>query len=62
MGLTTMRDRMTWAAHFRERATECTKLAETSFDETIEANYRLLAERYLKLAEAEEAPTNRRDR
>lgn len=44
-----------WAAHYRERAAECAKLAEASFEEEIEAHYRYLAERYIKLAEAEEA-------
>ena len=37
------------------RAAECIKLADASFDQPMEARYRLLAERYIKLAEREEA-------
>jgi hypothetical protein len=42
-------------ARHRERAAECIKLANASFDEPMEARYRLLAERYIRLAECEEA-------
>jgi hypothetical protein len=38
-----------------EFAAECIKLANASFDEPMEFRYRLLAERYTKLAECEEA-------
>jgi hypothetical protein len=39
-----------------EFAAECIKLANNaSFDEPMETRYRLLAERYTKLAECEEA-------
>ena len=57
-----MRDPLTWAAHYRERAAECAKLAEGSFDERIESHYRYLAERYIKLAEAEEEFMTRHSR
>jgi hypothetical protein len=43
-----------WAAHYRQRAAECTELADNTFDPGIEAHYRTLAGRYIKLAEAEE--------
>ena len=49
-----MGDPLTWAAHYRRRAVECIALADNSCDPTIEAHYRFLAERYGKLAEAEE--------
>ena len=42
-------------ARHHERAAECIKLANASFDEAMEARYRLLAERHIKLAECEEA-------
>jgi len=42
------------AARFRERAAECNKLASSSFDKDVEAQYRSLAEQYAKLAESEE--------
>ena len=40
-------------AHYRKRAAECIELADSSFA-GIEAHYRSLAGRYIKLAEAEE--------
>ncbi len=49
-----MNDLQTWPVHYRERAAECAKAAETAFDEVVELHYRFLAERYLRLAEAEE--------
>jgi hypothetical protein len=49
-----MNDPLTWAAHYRKRAAECIELADSSFDPGIEAHYRSLAGRYMKLAEAEE--------
>ena len=42
------------AVRFRERAAECMKLAAVSFDPSVEAQYRSLAEQYVKLAECEE--------
>jgi hypothetical protein len=42
-------------ARYHERAAECIKLANASFDQAMEARYRLLAERCIKLAECEEA-------
>jgi hypothetical protein len=51
----TMPDNLIRAARCHERAVECIKLANASFDEPMEARYRLLAERYIKLAECEEA-------
>ncbi len=42
------------AARFRERAAECIKLAAGSIDADVEAQYRTLAEQYVKLAECEE--------
>jgi hypothetical protein len=49
-----MNDSLTWAAHNRQRAAECIELANNSFDPDIEAHYRSLAGRYIKLAESEE--------
>jgi hypothetical protein len=49
-----MRDPLEWAAHYRKRAAECIELADNSIDAGIEAHYRSLAGRYIKLAEAEE--------
>lgn len=45
---------MDTAARFRERAAECVKLAAVSIDPSVEAQYRTLAEKYVKLAECEE--------
>jgi hypothetical protein len=45
---------MNTAARFRERAVECIKMAAASFDPNVEAQYRSLAEQYVKLAECEE--------
>ena len=49
-----MNDPLRWAAHYHKRAAECFELADSSFDPGIEAHYRSLAGRYIKLAEAEE--------
>jgi hypothetical protein len=54
-GTHTMPDNLFRAARCHERAAECIKLANASFDQPMEARYRLLAERYIKLAEREEA-------
>jgi len=54
-GTHTMPDNLFRAARCHERAAECIKLADASFDQPMEARYRLLAERYIKLAECEEA-------
>jgi hypothetical protein len=43
-----------WADHYRMRASEYVKRAEATFDETMESQFRVLAQRYLTLAEAEE--------
>jgi hypothetical protein len=51
----TMPDNLIRAARCHERAAECIKLANASFDQPMEARYLLLAERYVKLAECEEA-------
>ena len=45
---------MSTVMRFRERAAECIKLASASFDKDVEAQYRSLAEQYVKLAECEE--------
>ena len=42
------------AARFRKRAAECVELAAASIDPSVEAQYRTLAEQYVKLAECEE--------
>ncbi len=42
------------AARFRQRAAECVRLAAGSIDAHVEAQYRTLAEQYVKLAECEE--------
>ncbi len=39
------------AARFRERAAECVRLAAASIDADVEAQYRTLAEQYVKLAD-----------
>jgi hypothetical protein len=49
-----MPDTLLRAARYHERAAECIKLANASFDQPAEVRYRLLAERYIKLAECEE--------
>lgn len=54
-GTHTVPDNLFRAARCHERAAECIKLADASFDQPMEARYRLLAERYIKLAECEEA-------
>ncbi len=48
------------AARFRERAAECVKLAAGSIDADIEAQYRTLAEQYVKLAECDECASQER--
>ena len=55
MGTHTMPDNLFRAARCHERAAESIKLADASFDQPMEARYRLLAERYIELAEREEA-------
>jgi hypothetical protein len=55
LGTHTMPDNLIGAARCHERAAECIKLANASFDQPMEPRYRLLAERYIKLAECEEA-------
>jgi hypothetical protein len=42
------------ATRLHQRAAKCTKLADGSFDQSVETRYRCLAERYFKLAECEE--------
>jgi hypothetical protein len=37
-----MNDPLQWAAHYRQRATECVELADGSFEPGIEAHYRSL--------------------
>jgi hypothetical protein len=54
-GTHTMPDTLLRAARCHERAAGCIKLANASFDQPAEVRYRLLAERYTKLAECEEA-------
>ena len=54
LGACGMNDSLMWAAHYRQRAAECIELADGSFDPGIEAHYRSLAGRYIKLAGAEE--------
>ena len=49
-----MSDPLDWADQYRKHAVECMQIAETSFDESTASQYRLLAERYMKLAECEE--------
>jgi hypothetical protein len=53
-GISVVSNPLDWAAQYRNRAVECTQLVETSFDGTTALQYRLLAERYIKLAECEE--------
>ena len=43
-----------WADHYRAKASECMKRAEATSDDALEPQFRFLAQRYLKLAEAEE--------
>ena len=50
-----MPDPMARARHFRDRAVECEHLADLCSDEKFRGAYRILAERYIALAEAEEA-------
>ena len=62
LGACGMNDSQTWAAHYRRRSSECIELADGSFDPGIEAHYRSLAGRYLKLAEAEDLAARQDDR
>jgi hypothetical protein len=55
LGTHTVPDNLIGAARCHERAAECIRLANASFDQPMEPRYRLLAERYIKLAECEEA-------
>ena len=50
-----MPDTLLRVARCLERAAECIKLANASFDQPMEVRFRLLARRYTKLAECEEA-------
>jgi hypothetical protein len=50
-----MPDTLNRPSQYQERAAQCIKSANDSFDQDMEARYRLLAERCLKLAEREEA-------
>jgi hypothetical protein len=52
------RDSIVWASHYRAQASEHLKRADAAFDERMEAHYRFLAQRFLKLAEAEEFASN----
>ena len=56
-----MNDPLKWAAHYWQRAAECIGLADGLFDPSIEAHYRSLPARYIKLAEAEEDLAVRHD-
>jgi hypothetical protein len=48
------RDSRAWADHYRARASDYMKRAEATSDDALESQFRFLAQRYLKLAEAEE--------
>jgi len=50
-------DSLIWANHYKARASECVKRAETSYDDTVETHLRSLAQQYLRLAEVEEFAT-----
>jgi hypothetical protein len=47
-------DQLVWADHYRRRASECMRRAETVLDDVLKAHFRFLAQRYLRLAEAED--------
>jgi len=47
-------DSRAWADHYRAKASEYLKRAEATSDDALEPQFRFLAQRYLKLAEAEE--------
>lgn len=49
-----MHDLTTWAIYFRDRAVECSQAAPECFDKKVEDEYRALAERYLRLADAKD--------
>ena len=53
-GIIVVSDPLDWADKYRKHAVECMQLAKTSFDESTASQYRLLAGRYIKLAECEE--------
>jgi len=48
------RDSRAWADHYRAKASEYISRAEATPDDALETQFRFLAQRYLKLAEAEE--------
>ena len=50
-------DSLIWANHYKAQALEYIKRAETSYDDTLETHFRSLAQRFLRLAEAEEFAT-----
>jgi hypothetical protein len=50
----TVRDSRTWVDHYRAKASEYVKRAQATSDDTLECQFRYLAQRYLRLAEAEE--------
>ena len=51
----TKRDALIWADHYRAKASEYLTRAKTASDDLQEARFLYLAQRYLKLAEAEES-------
>jgi hypothetical protein len=51
------RDALIWADHYRSKASEYLTRAKTASDDLQEARFLYLAQRYLKLAEAEEFGT-----
>ena len=53
-GNDTRGDSRPWADHYRAKASEYISRAEATPDDALEAQFRFLAQRYLKLAEAEE--------
>ena len=44
-----------WARHYRSRATECQRLAESVSSLSLQDHYTRLAQGYIALAEAEES-------
>ena len=51
-----------WARHFRTRATECQRLAESVPSLALQDHYTKLAQSYITLAEAEEMIAPRHSR
>ena len=49
-----LHDSHVWADHYRAKASEYISRAEATPDDALETQFRFLAQRYLKLAEAEE--------